>query len=228
VITGFSGWAAFRSNRLRAVQSGTRLSVLLALLAISSLALAKPPRRAAQALRSTSLTFTLKDGSCLDGPIAKITPKSVTIQPPGRPAEAVARDDLRQASQNGSILFSARSSWADVEGVHLMSRESFVIKLRTGKTVKGKPYHIEDKAIVFKHGWWPKKVYPKSDLVTIDYLRVKPDAFGFDYFTQEAPALLFFYPEFYDQLKGLEGRVPVRLYDAVQHEDNSPLPCARP
>ena len=40
--------------------------------------------------------------------------------------------------------------------------------------------------------------------------------------------MLFFYPEFYDQLKGLEGRVPVRLYDAVQHEDNSPLPWPVP
>ena len=169
-----------------------------------------------------------RDGTCVDGPIATITPKSVTVQPPQKAPVTIQRSDLLRVTQEDAVLFSARSSWADVEGVHLMSRESFVIKLRTGKTVKGKPYHIEDKAIVFKHGWWPKKVYPKSDLVTIDYLRVKPDAFGFDYFTQEAPALLFFYPEFYDQLKGLEGRVPVRLYDAVRHEDNSPLPCARP
>jgi hypothetical protein len=62
--------------------------------------------------------------------------------------------------------------------------------------------------------------------VTVDYLRVKPDSNGFDYFTQEAPALLFFYPESYDRLKGLEGRIPVRLYDVVMRQDDAPLKCS--
>ena len=43
---------------------------------------------------------------------------------------------------------------------------------------------------------------------------------------QEAPALLFFYPEFYDRLRGLEGKVPVRLYDALQPENDAPLHCS--
>jgi hypothetical protein len=37
----------------------------------------------------------------------------------------------------------------------------------------------------------------------------------------EAPESLFFYPEFYYRLAGLEGRIPVRLYDASVPEPTS-------
>ena len=80
--------------------------------------------------------------------------------------------------------------------------------------------------LVYKRFLWLKKRYAKAQIVTVDYLRTKPDADVFDYFTQEAPALLFFYPEFYDRLRGLEGRIPVRLYDAVMAEDDAVLKCS--
>ncbi len=225
VIKRFPRWAAPRPH---AAASAAPI-VIAVLFFTSSLAVARPSRKhAPPAKHSTALTLIEKSGACFNGPLTAVSPKSVTIQPSGGPAVAIARNDLRQAVQNNSILFSARSSWADVEATHLLGRESFVVKLRNGKTMKGTPYRIEDNGLVYKHLVWLKKTYPKSTIVTVDYLRVKPDAYGFDYFTQEAPALLFFYPEFYDQLKGLEGRVPVRLYDANQPEDNKPVTCAQP
>jgi hypothetical protein len=126
-------------------------------------------------------------------------------------------------------LFSARSSWADVEAVHLLPRESFAIRLRSAKTIKtikGRPIHVTGDAFIFKRWIWSKKKYPKNQIVTVDYLRLEPDSNGFDYFAQEAPALLFFYPEYYDGLGGLEGKVPVRLYDALLPEDDAALKCS--
>ena len=211
------------------VSKAARMLALFTLLACGHLVFGRPSHhRAPVATRSTTLRLIRKSGDCLEGPLTAVTPKSVTIQPQGELPIVVARDTLRQASQNGSILFSARSSWADVEATHLLPRESFTVRLRSGKVLKETPYRVEDNGLVYKHLVWLKKVYPKSSIVTVDYLRVKPDAYGFDYFTQEAPALLFFYPEFYDQLKGLEGRVPVRLFDSNKPEDNSSLTCARP
>jgi hypothetical protein len=133
---------------------------------------------------------------------------------------------LLQVSQRDSLLFSARSSWADVEAVHLRLPESFELKLRNGQVITARPLRVTADGLVFKRFLWLTKKYSKAQIVTVDYLRVKPDSEVFDYFTQEAPALLFFYPEFYDRLKGLEGRIPVRLYDAVRAEDDAVLKCS--
>ena len=175
---------------------------------------------------SEAMTFIKKDGSCVEGRIAKIEPKTLTIQTQAG-AAALSRESLLQASQAGSLVFSARSSWADVEAVHLRPPESFELKLRSGKVVKGQPLRVTDDGFVFKRIAWLTTRYAKDQIVTVDYLRVKPDADGFDYFTQAAPALLFFYPDSYDRLKNDEGRIPVRLYDAVQKEDDAALQCSR-
>jgi hypothetical protein len=181
--------------------------------------------KAARPAPSTSMTFIKRDGSCIDGPIAKIAPKVVTVRSQTGPV-AIARRDLLQVSQNGSLVYSARSSWADVEAVHLRAPESFELRLHNGRLIKGRPLRVTPDGFVFKKILWLTTRYAKSQIVTVDYLRVKPDSEEFDYFTQTAPALLFFYPEFYDRLRGLEGRIPVRLYDAVRPEDDTALQCS--
>ena len=173
---------------------------------------------------SEAMTFIKKDGTCVNGRIANIEPRVLTIQT-GTGAVRVERQDLLQASQSGSLVFSARSSWADVEAGHLRLPESFELKLRSGKVVTGHPLRVTDDGFVFKRIAWLTTRYPNSQIATVDYLRMKPDAIGFDYFTQTAPALLFFYPESYDRLKNDEGRIPVRLYDAVMKEDDTALQC---
>jgi hypothetical protein len=173
---------------------------------------------------SQAMTFIKKDGTCVNGRIAKIEPKTLTIQTKTVPV-LLSRKDLLQASQADSLVFSARSSWSDVEAVHLRLPECFQLKLRSGKVVTGRPLRVTDDAFVFKRIAWLTTRYPKAQIDTVDYLRVKPDAIGFDYFTQTAPALLFFYPDSYDRLKNDEGRIPVRLYDAVMKEDDTALQC---
>lgn len=225
---GFKGWAAVSSTTSRAAQIGSRLVVFTLFLQGPALAFSQAAHDSLQTVKhSTAFTFIKKDGTCVDGPISRIGARTVTILPPGTPPVTIARDDLRQVRQGDSLLFSTRSSWADVEAVHLLPREAFQIKLRKGKHVDGRLLRVEPDGMLFKHFLWRTKLIPKSDIVTVDYLRVKPNSDAFDYFTQEAPGLLFFYPEFYDRLKGLEGRVPVRLYDSVQPEDDAPLQCSR-
>ena len=172
------------------------------------------------------MTLIKRDGSCVDGPIAAITPKAVTVQPQQNPPVTIQRGDLLQVTQEDAVLFSARSSWADVEAVQLSPHESFIVKTRKGVLISGRPLSISDKGFIYKRFLWLKKRYPKDQIVAVDYLRMKPASPAFDYFTQEAPALLFFYPEFYDRLGGLEGQVPVRLYDVLLHEDDSSLNCS--
>jgi hypothetical protein len=210
-------------------RNAARIVALLMLMQCSGLASAQlfHHRRKPVPPPSASLIFMKKDRTCVAGSITKIDPKSVTIQPSQAAPLTLQRVDLLQVTQNDSVLFSARSSWASVEAVHLLPRESFLLSLRSGKTIIGRPLRVTDDGMVFKKDVWLKKLLPKSQIQVVAYLRVKPDSKVFDYFTQEAPALLFFYPEFYDRLSGLEGRIPVRLYDATMPQDDSPLSCSR-
>jgi hypothetical protein len=111
-----------------------------------------------------------------------------------------------------------------VEAAHVLQREAFVLKTRSGKVIKGRPLTISSGGITLKHALITTQ-YPKAEIITVDYLRSKPETDGFDYFAQEAPVLLFFYPEFYYRLIGLEGRIPVRLYDASMPEGIGTLQC---
>jgi hypothetical protein len=206
---------------------GWRFAAAILILNACGLAIAQFHRRnkAQRVPPSTSLTFMKRDGSCVTGPILKIEPKRITIQQPPSAPVAIERNDLLQASQGDALVFSARSSWADVENLHLRPNESFEVKLRSSVSINEKPLRVTADSLVYKRFLWWKKSYAKSQIVTVDYLRMKPDSNVFDYFTQEAPALLFFYPDSYDRLKGLEGRIPVRLYDAAMREDDAPLRC---
>lgn len=225
----------------RAGRSGPRIVVLLSLLLWGGIAWPQlaghngiawnqsaghKSKRVAPRAISTSLTFMWKDGSCVDGPISRIDPKAVVIQQNQGPPVTIQRDQLMQVSQSDSLVYSARSSWADVQAIHLLRRESLMLKLNNGKVINDNPVQVTADGMVFKRFLWLTKRVSKKEIVTVDYLRMKPDSAAFDYFTLEAPALLFFYPEFYDRLKGLEGRIPVRLYDSVRPEDDAQLKCS--
>jgi hypothetical protein len=229
VITGFEDRTKSESTRSRWGHLCLRVAALFLLLQSGGFAFAQFHHRAKArpAPPSASLTFMMRDGTCVDGPISNITPKAVTVQPLQKPPVTILRADLLQVTQEDAVLFSARSSWSDVETVQLSPHESFTVKTRKGQLIQGRPLSVSDKGLVYKWFLWLKKRYPKDQIVAVDYLRMKPASPAFDYFTQEAPALLFFYPEFYDRLAGLEGHVPVRLYDVLLHEDNAPLKCAQ-
>jgi hypothetical protein len=229
VITGFQGWTVGQSKRVGGGRGGLRIAALLLLLQSGGFAFAQKAHHSAQgAVHSASLAFMRKDGSCVDGPIARIDPKTVTISQTTQPPVTIQRNDLLRVSQGNGLVFSARSSWADVEAVHLLPREAFSIRLHNGKTIKDSPLRVTADGMIFKRFLWMTKRIGKDRIVTVDYLRMKPESEAFDYFAQEAPALLFFYPEFYDRLAGLEGRIPVRLYNAVRPQDDATLKCLQP
>jgi len=79
-------------------------------------------------------------------------------------------------------------------------------------------------SITLKHGVHTT-LYPKSDVATIDYLRVKPATDAFMSILGEAPWILVLDPEFYYRATGLAGRIEVRLYDATKPQDDTPVEC---
>lgn len=167
-----------------------------------------------------------RDGTCIDAPISAADASTVILQPNGKSPVAIPRKDILQISQGDALLFSAVSSWRNVQQTPVYPREALVLKLDNGKVVQGKPTKVTADEIMLKRGLITA-TYKKADVAAVDYLRLKPESDGFDYFSQEAPGLLFFYPEFYSRLIGLEGRIPVRLYDSSKPEVPVPPKCVR-
>lgn len=145
------------------------------------------------------------------------------MQTPGQPPILIQRDDLLQVTQGDALLFTSSNSWLNVEqaAAHVYPREAFVLRLKSGKAVTGKPTKVSSGTITLKHGLITSD-YNVAEIETVDYLRLKPESDQLDYLAQEAPVLLFFDPEFYYRSVGLEGRIPVRLYDDAKPKTAPP------
>ena len=173
---------------------------------------------------SASLTFFLKNGACIWGTISKVDANAIIVSRTPQGPITLQRDSLLQVSQGNALLFSARSSWFDVLRTPVNSHEEYILNLKSGKQVKGRPSKVTGDSITLKRAV-SRKTYSKTSIATVTYLRVRPETNNFDYLAQEAPYLLFFDPEFYSRAFRLEGRVPVRLYNSSKPEDDSPLQC---
>jgi hypothetical protein len=173
---------------------------------------------------SASMQFMKRDGFCIYGNIEKMENNRLTIRQGGDSTVEVLREDLIQISHGDALVYSARSSWADVQAVHIYPKESFIIKLTNGKIIKGKPISIDSDSLKIRHGFL-KRTIARDDIATLDYLRMRPQSDGFDYLAQESPILLFFDPEFYSRIIGLQGKIPIRLYDSKLPNEASLLEC---
>jgi hypothetical protein len=203
------------------------IAAVLFLMQIDHYAFSQSPPDALRGVtHSATLTFVKRDGTCVYGPISKVDSSAITIQPYKKPPITIDRSDLLQVVQGDALLFSASSSWADVQAAHVVPHEAFVLKTRSGKVIKGKPLKVTADSIALKHGLITTE-YSKAEIISVDYLRVRPESDGWDYFAQESPELLFVFPETYYRLMGLEGTVPVRLYDASIPESHAAPRCPR-
>lgn len=171
--------------------------------------------------RSSTLTFVQRDGTCIRGAIVKADATTIEVEPFKQAPVILRRSNVLQVSQGDALVYSGRSSWNDVIATHLVPREALLVTLNSGKQLKGSPIKRDSTGIHIRRG--PETTfYPKSDIKTVDYLRWKPESDGFSYMLEEAPYMALFYPELYYRAAGLEGRIPVRIYDSTKPEDDSP------
>lgn len=176
----------------------------------------------ANVTHSASFTFAKRDGTCIKGTIQNVSGRTVTVQPFQHAPVIIQRDDLLRVGHGDALLYSARSSWDDVMGVLPYPREELAIVLKDGRRTKGKSLKIATDSITLRHAF-STTTYLKKNISSVDYLRLKPETDNFDFLSEEAPFLLLFNAETYYRAAGLEGRIPVRLYDASKPEDNSHL-----
>jgi hypothetical protein len=173
---------------------------------------------------SSSVAVVERNGTCLYGPISTADANSLTIHVYGKAPVTIQRPEIIAVSQGDALLFTQANNWTNVQqsAAHVLPRETFKLRLKNGRTVAGKPVQANADSITAKHALGQSE-YKRDAIATVDYLRWRPESDQFDYYSQEAPALLFFDPEFYSRAMGLEGRMSVRLFDA-QKPITDPIP----
>ncbi len=174
---------------------------------------------------SATLTVLRRDSTCVQGTLKSADASAITLAlPDPKPSVTITRYDILRVSDGDMPLYSARSSWHDVEHAHLYPRESLLLTLKSGKQVTGRPIKTTKDNITLHHAFATTS-FAKADISTADYIRNKPTSNDMQYIDQEAPWLLIFDPEFYYRASGLAGRLRVRLYDASRPEEDEPLSC---
>jgi len=197
---------------------GQGFAVLTAILLCPGMVAQAPAKALDSVTHSATMTFVRKDGTCIRGLISKTDAITITVQPFRQTPVILDWASLLQVYQGDALVYSARSSWQDVVDTHPYHREAFRLTLKDARTFKGSPVKVMADSITLKTGF-RTIVLAKSEITTVDYLRLKPETDGFDLFLEEAPYVLLFDPESYYRALGLEGRLAVRLYDASKPED---------
>ena len=184
----------------------------------------EPTRTLDTVTHDARYTLTRLDRTCVFGPIVKSDATALTVKPYNEVPVTIARSDIAQVSQGLDLVYSSLSSWYDVIHVHVYPGETLVVVTQSGKTIKGTPTNTTADSITLRHGF-TTTVYKKEDIARIDWLRKRPATDNFEFVLEEAPWAIIFYPEFYSRVTGLEGRIPVRLYDSSKPETKLPPHC---
>jgi hypothetical protein len=177
-----------------------------------------------------------RDGQCIRARIKAVTPDRLTTRDsqqgswsPDPVVRRFSRDDVVHVrvawNFAGNIYYSSRSSWADVAGLRVGSRERLNIVTKSGKTYDvWRPYTISDDGIITTVSGKQLSV-PKKEIVRVYAILEKPVTDMQEYNLEELGPMIIFDPYFYEYKFHLEQYIPVLLYEASRPEDNSPGAC---
>ena len=207
---------------------------LIVLLTSSSLVAQEDPWvELARIARGNYYNFALRDKTCLYGPLKAVSPESIEVDiSPTAPSIGpqivkVNRAEVVQVQGPTGILYSGRSSWADVQGVSaaIGLRESLCVALKSGRSVCGKPVAVTDAMLSLKGGG--AKAIQKADVATVSYVRIKPISAGSAWFAQEAGLLALFDPHEWPYILGIGVHMRVLIYSSAMAEDDSSVECPK-
>jgi hypothetical protein len=176
--------------------------------------------------RRTTYWFVAPNLGCVKGRIKDITALAITIKDRDAPVVAIKRVDLLRGMdghKQSDVIYSARSSWADVAAMLSNSREWARVFTKAGKKYEGKFVKADDAAIVLMQAGHTLSL-PKTDISQVFYIREEPQSDSAVYAAQEFAVID---PELWPHLLHIEGHLSVRLYDFSLPEDNVHIGCGK-
>jgi len=216
------------------VRIGTRILAAHLILAVQGFSATSPDPWEALRHVTWRTTYIILDvrGNCISGRIKSLTNESVTVKyfewshglPQPRTITLERSDVLRisDGQKPIDVVYSGRSSWADVRALHAIHPgEAVLLITKDGTRHKGRFSEVPDSEVKLKQGAKTVQI-AKSDVSQVYYIRGKPLTERALYSAQE---LAFFDPALWPYLLHVPPKVSVRVYDAAMPEDNGPCEC---
>jgi hypothetical protein len=186
--------------------------------------------------RSNLYTVALRSGKCGEGYIVKLDRSFIIIDsdsPPRRKVATVhhevtiARADvlrIGEGTELREILFSGRSSWADVLASHVGPREPLMVALKSGRQMEAVPAATSAADLTLKSRG-KQIVVPKIDISRVLYVRYKPVSVNYRWFAQEASIFALLSPKTWQYALKINAMISVLLYDSAMPEEDSLVGC---
>ena len=185
-----------------------------------------------QLTHRASFTFTARDRKCVSGFLKAVSDTSVMVKSKDGKTTTMERADLLRVQRNwygSAILFSGRSSWADVVALAPTQRPQLhpriAVETRAGQKNEGILVSASDEGLMLElHDG--RVVISKANIVRVSSIVQKPVSDSAAYADDELVFLKVFDPELWPAMFGAQGSLPVTLYDASLPEDNSQVTCS--
>jgi hypothetical protein len=169
-------------------------------------------------------TFVDHESNCFAGQILTVADQSVTIKRPQAKNITVERQNTLRVTDGrhiNDVIYSAKSSWADVEGILPKTKEGVRVRTTSGRKYDGKLASASDTSITLMHPGGNINL-AKADITQVYYVRYKPLSEGAEHSAQE---MFFVDPRLWPYFLNISAKIPVRLYDSSVPEDNAPVQC---
>jgi hypothetical protein len=178
--------------------------------------------------KSVTYLVVTREGHCASGRLS-ITGTSLTVVRPDKTSLTTTRDDVLRVNGGSlgasEILFSGRSSWADVMSLphgHSWGARIRVLTTRGSKHA-GEIDDIDESSVTLFHSR-DKLRLAKGEIGQVYLLTIKPLSPNAEYLNEEFALFDFLDPEFWPYFLGAD-RVSVLLYDFRLPEDDRRIEC---
>ena len=182
-----------------------------------------------QVTHRATYIFVKQDLNCVAGRIQNVTDSSLTLthfhdQPISIERQDVLRIVESGFSHQGLLLYSARSSWSDVQALSGWHRPPRISVKSSSGEHEGKLLTVTESGLTLLSS--SKKVeIQKAEISQLYYFQAKPPSDSAQYADDELVFMKIFDPGLWPYLSGVAGYIPVRLYDSSLPEDDAPLRC---
>jgi hypothetical protein len=175
-----------------------------------------------------SYTVLGRQGKCISGKIGKVTTDYVSLKlSNGTDVNIERHDVLRVTSYPSYVIYSGRSSWADVREYLSYPTEAVRVTLKAPPTeYVGKGELVSEVDITMSQPRGHVKL-KKSQISTVDIISYTPLSDGNEYWAEECgiTPICVLNVGLWPRLLGFGPRMRVRLFDSSLPEDNTPVPC---
>jgi small nuclear ribonucleoprotein (snRNP)-like protein len=162
-------------------------------------------------------TVIRRDGRCFRGSIQSFDEKKLVLDAMEIPRTDVLRLSDTPFAPAHDVLFSSRSSWADVQGAEPAGPEYLEIVTKQDRTLKLKNPVVSDEAI--RDG---KTTISKADIRYVSYVRVKPLTASEEYALKEGAEIIV--PKVWFGSRFM-AKTSVLIYNVDLSEENKPIGC---